>query len=110
MSTMPVEAVQRKAAYVPPKSTFPLMMLAPTTTEPSAETPHASLWNDPPGRSPSPVRVGWARADAAPAATVRAAAVKMRDERRSVCGDFMGLPTYHTGEIQQRVFTPGITP
>src|SRR5262245_5997151 len=62
MSTRPVEAVQRKAANVPPKRMLPLTMLAPTTAVPSAETPQASLCADPPGRSPSPVKVGCARA------------------------------------------------
>ena len=62
MSTRPRLRAQRKAAYVPPKSTLPFTMLSPTTVEPSAETPHASLCMEPPGRSPNPMRVGWARA------------------------------------------------
>src|SRR5881392_2309096 len=61
MSSMPWLAVHLIAAYVPPKSTLPETMLSPTTTLPSAETPQASLKFCPPGRSPRPVKEGWAR-------------------------------------------------
>ena len=45
--TIPVACVQRNAS-------LPLAPeLEPTTTDPSADTPRATLWKPPPGKSPS---------------------------------------------------------
>src|SRR5215831_6278648 len=68
------------------------MMLAPTTVEPSAETPQASLYACPPGRSPRPTIVG--RAVAAPAAAqmARTAALVGRRRRDVVGVSFIVVP------------------
>ena len=71
--------------------------LKPTATEPSPETPNASPKTGPPGRSPTPVKLGAAYAGAARIEIVAT-------ERRSAASELgIGTPSSSTSQIEPRL-------